>query len=167
MRTLATKRERWAVLTAAPEAGTEEALTATYVNGGERAECWLDPESALNATGATTTNASAICDGFVPNIPVNKQGSGSITVIRDLDPDTGHAEVAEAIWPLVNTFGTPLWIVKSVGVPDSEPFGEGDEYTLFHVITDEPQDPTNRDGFVRAVVPLHVQNLWRGVIASA
>lgn len=164
-RTLTNKRERWALLTSAPT--NPNAVTVAEAEAGERAEDWLDPESNISATGSTTTNAGAISDGFVPNVPVNKQGSGSITVIRDIDPVDGSPEPDEAIWPLVNTHGTELYVIKSVGVPDHLPFAGGQEYTLFRVITDEPADPTNRDGFVRVVVPLHVQALWRGVIAAA
>lgn len=144
------------------------AVTATEANAGIRAECFLTTDSRISASGSTTTQEAAICDGAVAAIPVDRQFEGSLTVFRDLDPATGQpAASGDEVFQALSEFGTTLWVLVSKGPEYTEDFASGQEYKVYEVITDEPQEPSSREGSIKEVVPLHVQRGERGVIATA
>lgn len=164
-RLLASKRERWVLLTEKPE--NPEAVSATDANAGIRAECFLTTDSRLSATGSTTTQEAAICDGAVAAVPVDRQFEGSLTVFRDLDPDTGlPVSSGDEVFAALSEFGARVWVLVSKGPQYTEDFESGQPYKLYEVITDEPQEPSSREGSIKEVVPVHVQDGWRGTIAA-
>ena len=165
-RLLATKRERWVLLTTKP--ADPEAVTSTEADAGIRGECFLTTDSRLSATGSTTIQEAAICDGAVAAVPVDRQYEGNLTVFRDLDPETGLPVASgDEVFETLSEFGTRLWVLVSKGPLYTEDFEAGHPYKLYEVITDEPQEPSDRNGSIREVVPVHVQNGWRGEIVAA
>lgn len=164
-RLLATKRERWVLLTTKP--ADPEAVTAAEADAGIRAECWLTTDSRMSATGSTTATEAAICDGAVAAVPVDRQYEGSLVVFRDLDPSTGLPVASgDEVFTTLETFGTRVWVLVSKGRLFTEDFEAGDPYKLYEVVTDEPQEPASRDGSIKETVPVHVQTGWRGAIAA-
>ena len=158
-RLLATKRERWVLLTTKP--ADPDAVTSTEANAGIRGECHLTTNSRLSPTGSATIQEAAICEGTAASVPTDRQFEGNLEVFRDMDPDTGLPEASgDEVFGALAEFGTRLWILKSVGPEYTEDFVEGHPYSLYEVVTDEPQDPTDRNGSIKNVVPLHVQNAW-------
>lgn len=167
-RLLATKRERWVLLTAKP--ADPEAVTATEAEAGIRAECDLTTNSRLSATGSTTVQEAAICEGVAGNVPAERQFEASFEVFRDLDPDTGLPEAAgDEVFAALSEYGSRLWVLKSTGPEYTEAFAAGHPYSLYEVVTDEPQEPTDRTGSIKQVIPAFVQNAWTNheIVAGA
>lgn len=165
-RLLATKRERWRLLDEKPV--DPDAVTAAEANAGVEAECFLTTESRLSATGSTTITEAAICEGTAANVPAQKQYEGNLVVFRDLDASTGLPTASgDEVFTTLSEFGTRLWVLVSKGPMYTEEFVAGHPYKLYEVVTDEPQEPTDRNGSIKDVVPVFVQDGWRGAIAGA
>lgn len=157
--TLADGRLRVRFLTTAPaEPG---AVTATEANAGEKLECRiLKSDFRLSATASDTVADTVLCsEGNATTFGASNY-EGSVTVLRYLD-GTGAAEVDNDIaWELLKEKGTTGYVVVSEGKHHEEDFVDGDEYDLFEVVTDTPQMPTDRGGFIKRTVPLGVQRAW-------
>lgn len=165
-RLLATKRERWVILNDKP--ANPEAVTAAEADAGVRAECFLTTDSRLSATGSTTTAEAAICEGTAANVPAQKQYEGNLTIFRDLDEETGLPVASgDEVFGALSTFGSRRWVLVSKGPMYTETFTTGHPYKLYEVVTDEPQEPSSREGAIKDVVPLFVQDAWRGTISAA
>lgn len=114
----------------------------------------------------------------VPDVPLGNEGNavtygasnyeGSVTPFRFLDDTTGAADVLNDVaWELLKEKGTRLWLAKRQGPNKAVAWTAAQEYDLFEVITDNPQDPTDRSGYVKRVVPLGVQQAWlNGAVAA-
>jgi hypothetical protein len=159
-RTIADKRERWVILTTAPD--DPEAVTAAEANAGIRAECHLlASASTLSATGSDTVSERSFCEAANANVPTTGNGEGTLTVFRDLDPDTGLPEASgDEIFAALIPKGAEVHILKSKGPLHTEDFAAGHPYDLFKVVTDNKQDPSERGGYVKDVIPLFVQDMW-------
>ena len=82
-------------------------------------------------------------------------------MFRFLDPDTGLPETSEdAIFSALIPKGTEVHILKSKGPLHTAEFVDGHPYDLYRVITDNKQDPTQRGGYIKDMVPLFVQDFW-------
>lgn len=164
-RLLATKRERWVILNTKPT--NPEAVTAADAEAGVRAECFLTTDSRLSASGSTTVTEASICEGTAANVPAQKQFEGNLTVFRDLDPETGLPMASgDEVYAALSTFGSRRWILVSKGPEYTEAFATGHPYKLYEVVTDEPQEPSSREGSIKDVIPLFVQDAWTGTIAA-
>lgn len=159
-RTLAAKRERWAVLTTKPQ--DPNAVTVAEATAGIRVECdMLASGSRISATGSTTVTEQAICESTAAQVPENRQFEGSVTPFLDIDPDTGlPVTEGDEAWELFREFGTRLWVLVSKGPLYTEAFAADHPYSLYEVVTDEPQEPSERSGYMKKVVPLFVQDAW-------
>lgn len=164
-RTLADGRTRLIALTAAPADPT--AITETELSDGTRldnrilkSDFRLSPSSSETITEALLSEES----GGTALGPALFEGC-TMSVFRFLDA-TGAPDATEDIaFDLVKERGTNLHLVKSDGKSASDAFASGDEYSYFHVVTDNPQDPEERGGYIKKVVPLLVQsaNLFQPV----
>lgn len=165
-RLLATKRERWVILSSKP--ANPEAVTSAEADAGIRAECFLTTDSRLSASGSTTVAEAAICEGTAANVPAQKQYEGNLTVFRDLDEETGLPVASgDEVFGALSTFGSRRWVLVSKGPMYTEDFAAAHPYKLYEVVTDEPQEPSSREGAIKDVVPLFVQDAWRGTISAA
>lgn len=159
-RMISDKRERWVLLLDAP--ADPLAVTAAEVNAGLRMECDLLAEgSRLSPTASDTINERAICESTNAQAPTNGNAEGSLSVFRDMDPDTGLPVVdGDEVFQALKRKGTPAHILTSKGPLHTEEFAASHPYSLFRVLTDEPQDPSDRGGYLKQVVPLFVQDMW-------
>lgn len=163
MRTLAAKRERWAFDPAGPS--DPEALVASALNEWFRGEQDLLPASRISPASPTTTNEGSITEGDQA-VPTEQQFEGTLTLFRLFDED-GQPETHE-LWELVKDFGARFWVATSRGVPHTEDFATGQEYSLYRCISHGAQEPTDRGGYIKNVVPLTVETGWeyRTVLAN-
>lgn len=167
-RTLADGRTRLIALTAPPADPT--AITATELAGGTRLDNRIlksdfrlspsDSETITEALLSEETAGAALGPSLFDGC--------TMSVFRFLDA-TGSPDAAEDVaFDLVKERGTHLHLVKSDGKEASAAFASGDEYSYFHVVTDHPQDPEERGGYIKKRVPLLVQSaeLFQSVAAG-
>lgn len=167
-RTLADGRTRLIALTTAP--ADPAAITDAELAGGTRldnrilkSDFRLSPSDSETITEALLSEESA---GAALG-PALFDGC-TMSVFRFLDA-TGAADPTEDIaFDLVKERGTHLHLVKSDGKDASATFTASDEYSYFHVVTDHPQDPEERGGYIKKRVPLLVQSaeLFKSVAAG-
>src|SRR5690625_2233019 len=121
MRTLASKRERWVILTTRP--ADPDAVTADEANDGERIECELLAASRISATGATTVSEASLCEDEV-NAPAQRQFEGSLTAFS-LSNDDGTPSEGDVSRTATRESATRVWIVTSKGPEHTEAFEAG------------------------------------------
>lgn len=157
---LSDARTRLVALPTKPE--VPGAVTPEEANAGVRLENRiLKNDFRLSPTASDT----------VPDTLLSSEGNattfgasnyeGSVTPVRFMDGTTGAADPENDV--AFDTFrakGTELWLLKSIGRHFTDEFEADDEYDLFHIITDNPQDPTDMAGYIKKVVPLGVQTAW-------
>lgn len=164
-RLLAEQRESWVILDTKP--ADVEAVTTTELEAGVRAECFFTTNTRLSPTGSTTATEASLCDTSSAQSPVTRQWEGSIEVFRDLDPDTGlPVSGGEAVFDALDAYAEKVWLWRRRGPLYSQDIAAGDPYDLFEVVLDAAQDPTDRSGSFKAVIPVFVHNQWKGVVAS-
>lgn len=112
---------------------------------------------------------SPIASDTVTDTPLGQAGTatsfgpsnyeGTVTIFRDLDASTGLPVTAgEDVWDLFKEKGTQLWLVLREGPSSDTAWASGQEYEIYEVLTDTPQHPTDRAGYVKRTVTLGVQN---------
>lgn len=165
--TLETARARLTVLTTKPVAVTDipivsEATAGIYAsNKINKGDFRLSPtasDSVADALLDADSNASAYG---------NSNYEAAMTVMRFLDATGKPDATDDALFTAVKTKGTHLWLMLRVGPPATQVWAAADLYDLFHVITDHPQQPQDRAGFIKNPVPMAVQKAWLGLSLSA
>lgn len=166
MLTLADGRTRLVALTTKP--ADPAAITVTELTAGVRLEGRiLKSDYRLSPTASDT----------IPDTPLSHEGNatsfgasnyeGSVTPFRELTTE-GLADATNDIaWDTLGVKGTRLWLVESEGKKATEAFAATDPYDCYEVITDNPQKPSDRGGYIKRVVPLGVQDAWlNGTVAA-
>lgn len=151
------KREKVTALTTKP--ANINSVTVTEALAGVDIHWSVNkPDFRLSATGSATHNDTPLgAEGLYTNF-AESNAEGNLTVFRDLD-ETGRPDPAsdsEAVFDMVKEKGSELWLLVRKGPEADEPWAAGDEYSIFHVRTDEPQNPSDRAGFIKYTVPLGV-----------
>lgn len=165
-RLLAEQRESWVILDTKPD--DPMAVETTDLSAGVRAECFLTTNTRLSPTGSQTANEASLCDTASAQTPVTRQWDGTIEVFRDLDPDTGlPVSGGEAVYDALNAFGEKVWLWRRRGPLYTQALADGDPYDLFEVVLDAVQDPSDRSGSFKAVIPVFVHNQWTSVVGGA
>lgn len=161
-KTLAEGRVRVTILTAKPADPAN--LTAEEVKAGKNITCQiLKSGYKLGATASDTVNEPALC--AVGNAQAfgaaNYEGELTVFDYRQADgkPDAAEGTALNAL----KTRGTTLWIVEREGPIESKEIVAGDIVDLYEVITDSPQKPQERSGYIKRTIPLGVQQAWEGI----
>ena len=111
----------------------------------------------LGATGSETVNEPALGEGGNSPALGKSNFEGSLTVFRFLDA-TGAAVVLEDdAWATLKVKGTRLYMYKRIGPKFNAAFAAAQPVEYYHVVTDNPQDPSDLSGYIKKVVPLQVQ----------
>jgi len=165
-KTLADARIRLSVMTEAP--ADLEAATVTELAAGVDVSCRiLKSDFRLSATASDTVPDQELCqEGNATTFGASNY-EGSVTPFRYLTEDGKADATNDVAWDTFKEKGTELWIAKRVGPKYDVAWTAADEYELFHVITDNPQDPSDLTGYIKKVVPLGVQDAHlNGVVAA-
>lgn len=164
-KTLADGRTRLVVLTTAP--ADPEAPTTTELNAGEDIECRiLKSDYRLSATGSDTINEAELCSTGNAVVYGASNYEGTVTVFRYLDAAGAADATNDVAWDAFKEKGTTLWLVEREGPEYTDAWAVADEVDVYEVVTDEPQKPTDRTGFIKRTIPLGVQRHYVGVVAA-
>ena len=157
-KTIADERIKLVALTTAPVSLSAPKLTEVNAVGAVDLSCRvMMSDFRLTATGSDTVNEPALCEGGNSSAPGKSNYEGSLTPFRFLGTDGQADATNDVAYDTLKEKGTELWLVKRVGPRFDTVFAVGDEVEIFHVFTDNPQDPSEFTGYIKKVVPLFVQ----------
>lgn len=132
------------------------AMTVTEFDAGVALECRI-MDYRLSPTDSDTLNQPEFCEATNANVPTRSNYEGNVTVFRYLDDD-GLADTANDVaWDALKEKGTTLYLVEREGPDHAAAGAAGQEYSYYEVISDHPKVPTDRGGFIRREITLHVQ----------
>ena len=156
-KTLADERIALMMLDAAP--ANPNAITVAEWTACTPLECRIMAgEYRLTPSGSDTINQAELCVGVNAVTYGRSNYDASITVFRYL-LGTGLTDPANDVaWEAVKAKGTTLYLVEREGPLHDAAGAVGHEYSYFEVVTDDPQAPQDRTGFIRRTVPLGVQD---------
>lgn len=165
-KTLADARTRLAILTTKP--ADLSAPTVTELTAGIDASCKiLKSDYRLSAVASDTVDDTELCvEGNAVTYGASNY-EGSITPFRYLDPNGAPDATEDAVFEAVRTKGTELWLVEREGPRYDDAWATGDEVEVYHVVTDNPQKPSERSGYIKRVVPLGVQHAVLDAVVAA
>ena len=161
-KTLADGRIKLTVLTQKPK--DLRAPTVDELKKGLEGSCQvLKSDYKLGATASETINEPALCTASNATVfgASNYGGSVSPFILKD---EHGKTLADEAtVWEALRTKGTTLWLVEREGPEYDKDYEVGDEIDIYEVVTDTPQKPSDRTGYIKRTIPLGVQNAYENV----
>lgn len=165
-KTLADARTRLAILTIKPT--DVKAISAATLEAAIDASCRiLKSDYRLSPTASDTVPDTELCsEGNAVTYGASNY-EGSVTPFWYLDED-GKSDTAEdEVYQALKEKGTQLWFVEREGPRYDEPWAAGDAYEVYEVVTDNPQKPSDRAGYIKRVIPLGVQHAELDGVAVA
>lgn len=157
-----------AVLTTEPS--NVLAPTTTELNAGIDASCRiLSSDFAWGATDSDKVAEQALCDENNVNAFGSSNYTTAMSIWRYFNAGTGVADPTEdALWTAVKVKGTNLWIyVRETGKKSTVAWASADEiYLGGKVLTDTPQTPSDRGGFIKRRVPLEPQSMYPDIAVA-
>lgn len=168
MLTLADGKIKLTMLTAVP--GDPANLKVSDLTGGkDLQDNILKSDYVLGATASDTISEAPLSSTGNGTTWGASNYQGSITPFRFLDVNGAPDPTNDFLFSAVKEKGTTIVLVEREGPDPSTPWKEGDEYSLYVCVTDTPQKPSERTGYIKRVVPLGVQRAYenRKLAASA
>jgi len=165
-KTLADARTRLAILTTKPASLTS--ITVTELTAGIDASCRiLKSDYRLSPTASDTVADTELCsEGNAVTFGASNY-EGSVTPFWYLDEDGQSETTEDVVYQALKEKGTELWFVEREGPRYDEPFAAGDAIEVYEVVTDNPQKPSDRAGYIKRVVPLGVQRAELNAVVAA
>ena len=166
-KTLADARTRLAILTTKP--ANLSAPLKTELDAGIDASCRiLKSDYRLSPTASDTVPDSELCsEGNAVTFGASNY-EGSVTPFWYLDEDGKSDTADDVVYQALKEKGTELWFVEREGPRYDEPWTVGDPVEVYEVVTDNPQKPSDRAGYIKRTVPLGVQRAeLHAVVAAA
>lgn len=156
-RTLADGRIRLACLTKKP--ADMKKITVTELQAGVELACRiLKQDYKLGATASDTIDGEAeLCSAGNTSVPGSSNYEGSVTTFRYLTADGKSDPEADVAWQALRQKGTTVWLIEREGPLMEKDWEAGDEISVYECITDTPQKPADRSGYIKRTVPLLVQ----------
>ena len=165
-KTLADARTRISIMTVKP--AKPRAATVAELTAGIDASCRvLKDDYRMSATASDTVPDAELCsEGNAVTFGASNY-EGSITPFWYLD-DTGKPVALEdVVYQALKKKGTMVWIAEREGPRYDDAWVLGDNYELYEVVTDNPQKPSTRGGYIKRTIPLGVQRAYLdGVVAA-
>lgn len=165
-KTLADARTRLAILTTKPT--NPASIPVATLTSGIDASCRiLKSDYRLSPVASDTVSDAELCsEGNAVTFGASNY-EGSITPFWYLD-ETGKSDPTEdVVYQALKEKGTELWLVEREGPRYDEPWAAGDAIEVYEVVTDNPQKPSDRAGYIKRVVPLGVQRAWLDAVVAA
>lgn len=133
-----------------------DAITVAEWDAAIPLECRI-MDYRLSPTASETLQQSEFCEGSNASVPTKSNYEGSITVFRYLTAAGLADALNDVAWDAAKIKGTTLHLADREGPLHDASGAAGQEYSYFEVISDHPQKPTDRGGFIRREIPLYVQ----------
>ncbi len=165
-KTLADARTRLVALTTKP--ANPAAPTVTELTAGIDLSCRiLKSDYRLSPVASDTVPDTELCsEGNAVTFGASNY-EGSVTPFRYLT-EAGKADATNDVaWDALKEKGTELWLYEREGPKYDAAWAAADEVDGYEVVTDNPQKPSDRAGFIKRVVPLGVQRAWLGGVVAA
>jgi hypothetical protein len=125
------------------------------------------PDLRLSATASDT----------VPDQPLHLSGNattygasnyeGSVTVLRQTDASGRIDSEEDELYAAIGEKGVRAWYFYRKGPVATVALATGDEGYIYEAISDEPQEPTDRAGYIKSVISLGIQGRRAFRIGSA
>ena len=140
----------------------------------------IDPADWHNCTedvNKGTFRMSHVGSDTVADTPLSTSGNavtfgagnieGSIEVLRQLDEDGRPDPAKDTLFTDIGTKGVRVWFAHRVGRRATIPLQPGDTGWIYEFVTDAPQEPTERAGFIKNLIPLGAQGARRFAVGPA
>lgn len=168
-RSLADGKLRFVVLDEEP--ANPDAPTALELNAGVYASpAILTSDFAWGATDSEKVAEKALNEANNANAIAAGNYSAAASIWRKFVTGTGAPDtVNEELWALLSEKGTTLWgYARETGLDADAVFATGHEiYLGAEFITDTPQPPSDRGGFIKRRVPFEIQRAWDNIVVAA
>ena len=146
-----------------------EDFDAAALNTGVDIECnILKSDFRLSATTSETVDDTELCaDGNAVVFGASNY-EGNMTVFRYFKSDGSVDAAADTLWAAAKEKGSHLYLAMRENGRDHEAeWINGDEGEYWHVITDEPQMPSDRGGYIKRTIPLGPQSKTPFVVGGS
>lgn len=164
-KTLAEGRTAVYMLTQKP--ANPAAITAAEIKAGKNITCQiLKSGYKLGAVASDTVNEPALCSTGNATAfgAANYEAELTLFDYRTAEGKT-DAEEGSAL-NAMKTRGTTLWLVEREGPLESTEVATGDVVDVYEVVTDAPQKPQERSGYIKRTIPMGVQRAWEGITVA-
>ena len=121
-------------------------------------------------------NLTAGASSTVPDQPLCEEGagtafgastySGSVTVLRQLTQAGAIDPASDTVYTAIGEKGAEAWYVERIGPKAKESLKAGAEGWIYHAVSDEPQTPQDRQGYIKEVIPLAIRSRRRFKIVA-
>lgn len=164
-KTLAEGRTAVYLLTQKP--ANPAAPTATEIKAGKNITCQiLKSGYKLGAVASDTVNEPALCSTGNATAFGAANYEAELTLF-DFRTADGKADTAEgSALHALKERGTTCWLVEREGPLESAEITAGDVVDVYEVVTDAPQKPQERAGYIKRTIPMGVQRAWEGVTVA-
>lgn len=159
VKSLANGRDKVA-LSATPPADPDT-VTLAEVTAALDASCRLAKNPfTLGPTTSETVNDPELCVDVNATVYGASNFEGQLAPFRYYDADTGLVDtIGDAVYQMLKTKGAELWIYHRFSAKKStDPWAAGDEINVYRTLLDNPKQPTDRDGYIKRIVDLAIQD---------
>lgn len=157
-KTLADGRIKLILLSTKPN--DMKAPTVAELTAGKDISCRITKaDYRLSATGSETVDGTALCDEAAVNVFGASNFEGTIAPFRYFNPaKPGQADAeGDFAFQAFKVKGATLYLVeRNTGKKHEEPIEAGDEVSVFEVVPDNWQTPSESGGFQRRIIPLSI-----------
>ena len=157
-KTLADARTRLTILITQPATFATPKLTELNHASAIDASCrLLKSDFRLSPTASDTIADTELCSEGNATAFGASNYEGSVTPFWYLDATGKSAALEDLVYQAMKVKGTRLWFVMREGPKYDAAWAVGDVVEVYEVITDHPQKPSDRAGYIKRVIPLGVQ----------
>lgn len=148
-----------------------KAPTVAEITAGKDISCRITKaDFRLSATASETVDGTALCDEATVNVFGASNFEGTIAPFRYFNPEQPgqHDTEGDFAFQAFKEKGVTLYlVVRSTGKKYDAPIAAGDEVSVFEVIPDNWQAPSESGGFQRRVVPLSITKAELNAVVAA
>lgn len=167
-KTLADARTRLTILITKPANLAQPKLTELNHASAIDASCKvLKSDFRLSPTASDTVADTELCtDGNAVTFGSSNY-EGTVTPFWYLDATGKSVALEDTVYQALKVKGTTLWFVLREGPKYDAAWAVGDAVEVYEVVTDNPQKPSDRAGYIKRVVPLGVQQAFINAVTIA
>lgn len=152
--------DKLVILTAAPE--NKNAVTVAEATNVANIDISMQIRAnpTLGATGSEKVNMPAMGESSASETFGKSGAAGQLEAFLYYDENGQIDPVTSTAYEALNGKGTEVWLLRRTGgKPASAALAAGDTYSIFKVVCDDPQPPSDKTGWVRVVIPLAVADM--------